>query len=79
MGQEKEQDARVKAFAGYQLNEDILNLAAGNCMVLHCLPAHRGEEISDDVIEGPHSAVWDEAENRLHVQKAIMATLMGGV
>jgi ornithine carbamoyltransferase len=79
MGQEKEQDTRVKAFAGYQLNEDILNLAAGNCMVLHCLPAHRGEEISDDVIEGPHSAVWDEAENRLHVQKAIMATLMGGV
>jgi len=45
-------------------------------MVLHCLPAHRGEEITDDVIEGPHSAVWDEAENRLHVQKAIMATLM---
>jgi ornithine carbamoyltransferase len=46
-------------------------------MVLHCLPAHRGEEITDDIIEGPHSAVWDEAENRLHVQKAIMATLMG--
>jgi ornithine carbamoyltransferase len=78
MGQEQEQAARVKAFAGYQLNEALLDGAKGNCMVLHCLPAHRGEEISDDVIEGPHSAVWDEAENRLHVQKAIMARLMGG-
>jgi ornithine carbamoyltransferase len=77
MGQEAEQEKRVQAFAGFQLNEDLLNRAQGNCMVLHCLPAHRGEEISDDVIEGPHSAVWDEAENRLHVQKAIMATLMG--
>ena len=77
MGQEKEQEARVKAFAGYQLNENILNGATGNCLVLHCLPAHRGEEITDDVIEGPHSAVLDEAENRLHIQKAIMVTLMG--
>jgi len=77
MGQETEQEKRVQAFAGFQLNEDLLNQAKGNCMVLHCLPAHRGEEISDDVIEGPHSAVWDEAENRLHIQKAIMATLMG--
>ena len=77
MGQEAEQEKRVQAFAGFQLNEDLLNQAKGNCMVLHCLPAHRGEEISDDVIEGPHSAVWDEAENRLHIQKAIMATLMG--
>jgi ornithine carbamoyltransferase len=78
MGQEEEQLARVKAFAGFQVNESLVNLAKGNCMVLHCLPAHRDEEITDDVIEGPHSAVWDEAENRLHVQKAIMATLMGG-
>ena len=76
MGQEAEQKEREKAFAGYQLDEALLNLAQGNCMVLHCLPAHRGEEIADDVIEGPHSAVWDEAENRLHIQKAIMATLM---
>ena len=76
MGQEEEQKIREKAFAGYQLNEELLDLAKGNAMVMHCLPAHRGEEISDDVIEGPHSAVWDEAENRLHVQKAIMATLM---
>ena len=77
MGQEQEQEARIKAFAGFQVNEALLDEAQGNCMVLHCLPAHRGEEISDDVIEGPHAAVWDEAENRLHVQKAIMATLMG--
>ena len=76
MGQEEEQKIREKAFVGFQLNEELLDLAQGNAMVLHCLPAHRGEEISDDVIEGPHSAVWDEAENRLHVQKAIMATLM---
>jgi ornithine carbamoyltransferase len=78
MGQEQEQKIREKAFVGFQLNEEILDLARGNAMVLHCLPAHRGEEITDDVIEGPHSAVWDEAENRLHVQKAIMATLMSG-
>ncbi len=77
MGQEAEQKVREKAFAGYQLNEELLDLAKGNCMVLHCLPAHRGEEITDDVMEGPHSAVWDEAENRLHVQKAIIATLLG--
>ena len=76
MGQEEEQKIREKAFVGFQLHEELLDLAQGNAMVLHCLPAHRGEEISDDVIEGPHSAVWDEAENRLHVQKAIMATLM---
>jgi len=76
MGQEAEQKEREKAFAGFQLNEALLDVARGNCMVLHCLPAHRGEEITGDVIEGPHSAVWDEAENRLHVQKAIMATLM---
>jgi ornithine carbamoyltransferase len=78
MGQEQEQKIREKAFVGFQLNEGLLDLAQGNAMVLHCLPAHRGEEITDDVIEGPHSAVWDEAENRLHVQKAIMATLMSG-
>ena len=76
MGQEQEQKERELAFAGFQVNEGLLDLAKGNCMVLHCLPAHRGEEITDDVIEGPHSAVWDEAENRLHIQKAIMAWLM---
>ena len=60
----------------YQINQHLLDLARTDAMVLHCLPAHRGEEITDDVIEGPQSAVFDEAENRLHVQKAIMALLM---
>jgi ornithine carbamoyltransferase len=78
MGQEAEQKEREKAFAGYCLDETLLVLAKADCLVLHCLPAHRGEEISDGVIEGPNSVVWDEAENRLHVQKAIMATLMAG-
>jgi ornithine carbamoyltransferase len=76
MGQEEEQKIREQAFVGFQLNEELLALAKSDAMVLHCLPAHRGEEITDGVIEGPNSAVWDEAENRLHVQKAIMATLM---
>jgi len=76
MGQEAEQKIREQAFAGYCLDEALLSKAKADCIVLHCLPAHRGEEISDAVIEGPHSVVWDEAENRLHVQKAIMAQLM---
>lgn len=77
MGQEGEQAVRRHAFAGYQINEALLKLAKPDAIVLHCLPAHRGEEITDAVIEGPQSAVFDEAENRLHVQKAIMALLMG--
>ncbi|MGD0584170.1 MAG: ornithine carbamoyltransferase [Oryzomonas sp.] len=77
MGQEAEQKAREQAFAGYCLDDALLALARPDAIVLHCLPAHRGEEISDSVIEGKNSVVWDEAENRLHVQKAIMATLMG--
>jgi ornithine carbamoyltransferase len=76
MGQEEEQKIREKAFAGYQVDNALLSVAKKDAIVLHCLPAHRGEEISDEVIEGRHSVVWDEAENRLHVQKAIMATLM---
>jgi ornithine carbamoyltransferase len=76
MGQEAEQREREKAFAGYCLDDDLVGLAKPDCLVLHCLPAHRGEEITDSVIEGPRSVVWDEAENRLHVQKAIMATLI---
>jgi ornithine carbamoyltransferase len=78
MGQESEQKEREHAFAGYCLDDALLALAKPDCIVLHCLPAHRGEEISDSVIEGKHSVVWDEAENRLHVQKAIMARLIGG-
>jgi ornithine carbamoyltransferase len=79
MGQESEQKEREKAFVGYCLDDALLSLAKPDCIVLHCLPAHRGEEISDSVIEGKNSVVWDEAENRLHVQKAIMARLIGGV
>jgi len=79
MGQEEEQKIREAAFKGFQVNQEILNLAHKDSVVLHCLPAHRGEEITDDVIEGRNSVVFDEAENRLHVQKAIMATLMGGI
>jgi ornithine carbamoyltransferase len=76
MGQESEQKEREKAFIGYCLDDALVSLAKPDCLVLHCLPAHRGEEISDSIIEGPRSVVWDEAENRLHVQKAIMATLI---
>ncbi len=76
MGQEAEQQIRSHAFAGYCLDEQLVAKANPDCIVLHCLPAHRGEEISEAVIEGKHSVVWDEAENRLHVQKAIMARLM---
>jgi len=79
MGQEAEQKEREKAFVGYCLDDTLLALAKPDSIVLHCLPAHRGEEISDSVIEGKHSVVWDEAENRLHIQKAIMATLIAGV
>jgi len=76
MGQEAEQKEREKAFAGYCLDDTLMALAKPDSIVLHCLPAHRGEEISDSVIEGKNSVVWDEAENRLHIQKAIMATLI---
>ena len=76
MGQEAEQAKREKDFTGFQINSELLKLADPACVVLHCLPAHRDEEITDEVIEGRHSIIFDEAENRLHVQKAIMATLM---
>lgn len=77
MGQEAEQQKREKAFKGYCLDDALLALAKPDCIVLHCLPAHRGEEITDSVIESRNSVVWDEAENRLHIQKAIMARLIG--
>ena len=76
MGQEEEHDARKKIFAPYQINAELLAAARPEAIVMHCLPAYRGEEITDDVIEGPQSVVFDQAENRLHVQKAIMALLM---
>jgi ornithine carbamoyltransferase len=77
MGQEEEQMVRARAFAGYIVDERLMCLADPDAIFLHCLPAHRGEEVTDEVIEGPQSRVWDEAENRLHVQKALMAKLMG--
>jgi len=78
MGQEEEQKERERAFAGYQVDGALMRRARGDAIFLHCLPAHRGEEVAAEVIDGPQSRVWDEAENRLHVQKAIMAALMGG-
>ncbi|MGQ0650451.1 MAG: ornithine carbamoyltransferase [Gemmatimonadaceae bacterium] len=78
MGQEEEQKDRERAFAGYTVDSRLMSLAAPDAIFLHCLPAHRGEEVTADVIDGPASRVWDEAENRLHIQKAIMAVLMGG-
>jgi ornithine carbamoyltransferase len=77
MGQEAEKEQRMRVFPPYQLNAAALRLAKPDAIVLHCLPAHRGEEISDDVIESPQSVVFDEAENRLHAQKAVIAILMG--
>ena len=78
MGQEEEQAKRERAFAGYQVDASLMGRAARDAIFLHCLPAHRGEEVAAEVIDGPQSRVWDEAENRLHVQKAIMAALLGG-
>ena len=76
MGQEAEQEQRRPAFAPYQLNGALLELAADDAFVLHCLPAHVGDEITADVLYGPRSAAWDEAENRLHAQKALMALVI---
>lgn len=72
MGQEAENDKRLRAFAGWTVNEGMLKTAKENVFVLHCLPAHRGEEIDDATLEGPRSRVWDQAENRLHVQKSLL-------
>ena len=79
MGQEEEQVKRAMAFALYQVDGELMARARSHAIFLHCLPAHRGEEVTAEVIDGPQSVVWDEAENRLHIQKAIMAALMGHV
>jgi ornithine carbamoyltransferase len=76
MGQEQEQKERERAFAGFTVNTKLMKAADPKAIFLHCLPAHRGEEVAADVIDGPQSRVWDEAENRLHIQKAIMVALM---
>ena len=78
MGQEGEKAAREKAFAGFQVNDALMSLAREGCMVQHCLPAHRGEEITAEVFEAHAGEIFDEAENRLHAQKAVMFLLMGG-
>jgi ornithine carbamoyltransferase len=77
MGQEAERERRLEAFSRYQLNERVLGFARPGALAMHCLPAHRGEEITDAVLDGPQSVVLDQAENRLHVQKAVLLTLLG--
>ena len=76
MGQESQAEEKRKALQTYQVNPKLMALAKAEAIFLHCLPAHRGEEVTDEVMDGPHSAVWDQAENRLHVQKAILALVM---
>jgi ornithine carbamoyltransferase len=78
MGQEEETEARKAVFQPYQIDSELLASAPPHAMVLHCLPAHRGEEITDEVMEGPQSFVFDQAENRLHLQMAVLEWLMGG-
>ncbi|TBR16621.1 ornithine carbamoyltransferase, partial [bacterium] len=78
MGQEKEADERRKIFKDFQINQKLVNLGSKDVLVMHCLPAHRGEEITDEVIDGTSSVVFDEAENRMHVQKAILIKLLNG-
>lgn len=78
MGQEDEQKQREVAFADYQLNESLLDVAASDALYMHCLPAHRGEEISAGLMDAQDTVIWDEAENRLHAQKALMVTLLEG-
>jgi ornithine carbamoyltransferase len=78
MGQEGSEDSRKSAFERYQVNDEVVDMADGDAIVMHCLPAHRGEEIAEDVIDGERSVVWDQAENRLHVQKALLRELVAG-
>ena len=78
MGQEEESAKRLRLFPPYQVNESLIAHANPDAIVLHCLPAHRGEEITDGVADGPHSRLWDQAENRLHAQKAILEWCLAG-
>jgi ornithine carbamoyltransferase len=77
MGQEQENAARLQAFVGYTVDERLMALAAPDAVFLHCLPCHRGEEVSAGVVDGPQSRIFDQAENRLHAQKAVMLRVMG--
>jgi ornithine carbamoyltransferase len=78
MGYESENEERRKAFSDWCVDQDMMSRAAPDALFMHCLPAHRGEEVTAEVLEGPQSVVWDEAENRLHVQKALMEFLLLG-
>ena len=78
MGQEEEANRRMQAFADYQVTSELMQQAKPDCLFMHCLPAHRGEEVSEEVLEGPQSVVWDEAGNRLHSQKALLEFLLDG-
>ena len=77
MGQEAEAEQRRKEFADFQVNKHLLGYANSDCIVMHCLPAHRGDEITDDIMDGKQSKVFEQAENRLHAQKAILVHLLG--
>lgn len=79
MGEEAEHDIRLKAFSGFQITADSFRLAAAGAIFLHCLPAHRGEEVTDEVMDAPYSAIYDEAENRLHAQKALLSLTMADI
>ena len=79
MGQEAEAEERRRIFADYQLNSELLSLASEDAIVMHCLPAHRGEEIAEGILDSPASVVFDQAENRMHVQKALLAKILGGL
>ncbi len=76
MGQDKEREERLRAFAPYQVTPQLMEIADSGAIFMHCLPAHRGEEVVNEVIDGPRSVVWDQAENRLHLQKALMLMLL---
>ena len=76
MGDEEEKKERIKTLLPFQVNEDLLSLAKDDALIMHCLPAHRENEITNQVIDGPHSVVFDQSENRLHVQKAILIKLL---
>jgi ornithine carbamoyltransferase len=78
MGQEAETEERRDAFSGYRIDAALLDVAGPDALVMHCLPAHRGEEITSDVMDGPRSIIWDQSENRLHVQKALLVEILGG-
>ncbi|MBN1850424.1 MAG: ornithine carbamoyltransferase [Deltaproteobacteria bacterium] len=77
MGQEKERDQRLSDFCGYQVDQSLIDLGAPDALIMHCLPAHRGEEISEEVMDGPHSIVFDQAENKMHLHMALLEWLLG--